>query len=596
MEQISQDDQKQLSEIIGLIYDSAQSPELWPKLLGVLDSTLGLPITLQEGQGNSVVSGHKTKIQILKPHFQRAIEFNHRFNSLESERNAVADVLDRLPIGIILADEKCTITAMNRHAKNILNENDALSTENNQLVLHSQTDTKKLHQAVSEVSGAQLSNQNLPQYKSMMVGSTSDSPCSIHITASNTASLPTDKSLVSIYISCAESRQEISANILAETYTLTPAETRLLKHLLNGSHSLSAVASKISVSKHTVRSQLKSILEKTNTHSQTELIKLVLTGPAALIGESAFTAPQNSPLNPEDNLSKQAEETSPLKGIRLMDGRWMEYTEFGDKNGTPLLHFHGWLHSKDKLHPHSNFAETYGLRVIVPERPGHGCSDPQKKHSLKNYCENDIQQLASHLGLDRFYVTGDGEGGPYALACAATLSERVIRAATTGCMPDPRFEHLENLLPFDRRLQILARSTPKSILHPFSKLILKALKKNNSYFELMASDFYISDQAVVSSDEHKQIFKDSMNNITPKNIDGIIDDYYLRLKDWDFKPEDIKTEVHIWHGIHDCFSNIESAKDIASAIPNCEPHFLQGHGHYVFITHWDEILHALVNG
>ncbi|GEM_PF-2233794 len=594
MERMSQDDQKQLSEIIGLIYDSAQSPELWPQLLSILDTTLGLPLDVQKDQENEVVSENKAKTQILKPHFRRAIEFNHRFNALENERNAVADVLDRLPIGIILTDENCTVTAMNQHAQNILNENDELTIKSNQLVLKSVTDTKNLHRVVRDIAVAQVNRHSSQQEKSMMIGAASDNPCSIYITPTNIDNLPTDVPLISIYISCAKSRQEISADILSETYTLTQAEARLLKHLLNGCHSLSEIANKQRISKHTVRSQLKSILEKTNTHSQTELIKMVLTGPAALIGARASTPVNISLSEPEANFSKNMSETPQTKGIRLMDGRWMEFTEFGDRHGTPLIHFHGWLHSKEKLHPYSTFAETHGLRVIVPERPGHGCSDPQHEHSLSHYCKRDIQQLASHLGIDSFYVTGDGEGGPYALACAATLTDRVKRAATTGCMPDPRFEHLENLLPFDRRLQILARSTPKSILYPFSKIILKALKKNNSYFELMASDFYESDRAIVSSDEHKKIFKESMNNVTSSNIDGIVADYYLRLKDWDFNPEDIKTEVHIWHGIHDCFSNIDSAKDIAAAIPNCKSHFLEENGHYIFISHWDEILSALI--
>jgi pimeloyl-ACP methyl ester carboxylesterase len=40
----------------------------------------------------------------------------------------------------------------------------------------------------------------------------------------------------------------------------------------------------------------------------------------------------------------------------------------------------------------------------------------------------DVRALADELGFDRFGVSGGSGGGPHALACAALLPDRVVRA------------------------------------------------------------------------------------------------------------------------------------------------------------------------
>ncbi len=68
---------------------------------------------------------------------------------------------------------------------------------------------------------------------------------------------------------------------LQEIYQLTGAEARVAVALSEGL-SVAAIAERDSVSVATVRQQLKMVLSKTDTHRQSELIHLILTGPAAL--------------------------------------------------------------------------------------------------------------------------------------------------------------------------------------------------------------------------------------------------------------------------------------------------------------------------
>jgi DNA-binding CsgD family transcriptional regulator len=69
---------------------------------------------------------------------------------------------------------------------------------------------------------------------------------------------------------------QLDAEFLASLYDFTPAEMRLVSALLRG-EDLIAIANANFVSVATLRSQLKSVFAKTNTHRQAQLVQLLLT-------------------------------------------------------------------------------------------------------------------------------------------------------------------------------------------------------------------------------------------------------------------------------------------------------------------------------
>lgn len=71
------------------------------------------------------------------------------------------------------------------------------------------------------------------------------------------------------------------AQRLAATYGMTPAEAQLTEAVVNGCV-LKRVADDRGVSIHTVRAQLKSAADKAGARRQTDLVRIVLTGPAVL--------------------------------------------------------------------------------------------------------------------------------------------------------------------------------------------------------------------------------------------------------------------------------------------------------------------------
>ena len=73
--------------------------------------------------------------------------------------------------------------------------------------------------------------------------------------------------------------------------------------------------------------------------------------------------------------------------------------------------------------PDPDAASDEHVRLIAPDRPGMGRSDPQPGHVVADW-PADVAALADTLGLETFGVVGWSAGTPYAFACAAFPSRR----------------------------------------------------------------------------------------------------------------------------------------------------------------------------
>src|SRR5258706_2153383 len=110
--------------------------------------------------------------------------------------------------------------------------------------------------------------------------------------------------------------------------------------------------------------------------------------------------------------------------FRYADGRLVTYREYGAPGGFPVLALHGTPGSRLKYAAAHADAARMGLRVISPDRWGYGRSDPHPEPALADYAR-DAAELLHGLNIGRFSVVGISGGGPYAVAVAAQLRERV---------------------------------------------------------------------------------------------------------------------------------------------------------------------------
>jgi len=119
--------------------------------------------------------------------------------------------------------------------------------------------------------------------------------------------------------------------------------------------------------------------------------------------------------------------------ITLKDGRKFGFGEYGDLNGKSLFHNHGHPGSRFVAKLFDETALQNGIRVIGVDRPGMGLSEFKPNPTLLDF-PDDIVELADTLGFDKFFVEGISGGGPYALACAYKVPDRLIKCGLIAGM------------------------------------------------------------------------------------------------------------------------------------------------------------------
>ena len=153
---------------------------------------------------------------------------------------------------------------MNAAASEIVQRSDGLAVDRNRLVCVRQADAVRLRELVTSSSDGALRVSRIGGRR----------PYQLWVTHSN-------PSEVIVLIVDAE-RVATGAEMLLELfYDLTPAESRLAAHLMNGC-SLAEAAKQLRIRRDTAKSHLKKIFSKTHTHRQSELVRLLLQSVAAL--------------------------------------------------------------------------------------------------------------------------------------------------------------------------------------------------------------------------------------------------------------------------------------------------------------------------
>ena len=89
--------------------------------------------------------------------------------------------------------------------------------------------------------------------------------------------------------------------------------------------------------------------------------------------------------------------TSIQQTLHLADGRILSYAEYGDPTGKPLFFFHGGNDSRLEAAILDETAQTLGVRILAPDRPGYGRSTFQPNRTFLDWPE-DVAQLADALG------------------------------------------------------------------------------------------------------------------------------------------------------------------------------------------------------
>jgi DNA-binding CsgD family transcriptional regulator/PAS domain-containing protein len=216
---------------------------------------------------------------LLVPHLERGYAIYSRLGGVRRARIALAEILDRLPTGVLVFDAKHAPVIVNRSARRILELRDGFTIERGRPRLSDRGEdgvfqtllTKacevalKGTRAVGDVM--QVSRPSGRRAFALMVSPLLDTP----------PGSAAGEAVSVAFIGDPDAGAVTTTEVLEQLYSLTHAEAELVRMLAEG-RSLEQVAAARSVTMNTVRSQLKQVFSKTDTNRQGDLVRLVLTG------------------------------------------------------------------------------------------------------------------------------------------------------------------------------------------------------------------------------------------------------------------------------------------------------------------------------
>jgi len=119
-----------------------------------------------------------------------------------------------------------------------------------------------------------------------------------------------------------------------------------------------------------------------------------------------------------------------VSNYQLNNGNIIAWREWG--SGVPLIMLHGWSMSSVVFSEVAEILAT-DFRVLCPDLPGHGQSDPSTSFSVDG-CALALLEWSRLLGLESSHLLGWSLGGQVAIKLAAdygTFVDKLILIATT---------------------------------------------------------------------------------------------------------------------------------------------------------------------
>jgi pimeloyl-ACP methyl ester carboxylesterase len=271
--------------------------------------------------------------------------------------------------------------------------------------------------------------------------------------------------------------------------------------------------------------------------------------------------------------------------VRLADGRTLACLGLGDPVGSPVLYFHGFPGSRLEARVAAAAAGRLGLRLLAVDRPGFGQSAFQPGRRIGDW-PADVTALADELGLERFSIVGVSGGAPYALACAASLADRLAGVALLCPLgPLAIAGSTAGMVTHDRVLLTLAARAPP-LARAVAHLIAHWIRRGpDRCLEFLTAGLDSPDRDLFADSGYRSLMTESMMEALRQGGRGAARELTLIARPWDFRLEDVRMRVSLWQGLADQILPAAMARRWTARLPACESRYIAGEGHLSLVVH-----------
>lgn len=280
----------------------------------------------------------------------------------------------------------------------------------------------------------------------------------------------------------------------------------------------------------------------------------------------------------------------------LPDGRKLAYAEFGKPHGFPVLFFHGAPSSR--LEPLLIGDEAFAklnLRLISPDRPGMGGSDFQPNRGFSDWPQ-DVISLADVLGLKEFSILGNSGGGGYAAVCAARIPERLHNVViVSGGWKMNQPEAMNNLPLRNRLVFIIADKMPFLLKPLLNMMAAPSQGEPEQQLAQLKPTLHSADYAIFQQPGKLDALNQAIQEAMRQGTKGAEWDLRLYVRDWDFRLDEIRIPLKLFHGEEDRNAPIALVRKMVAQIPTAQLTTYKNEAHLsTFNNHLDELARALI--
>jgi len=266
--------------------------------------------------------------------------------------------------------------------------------------------------------------------------------------------------------------------------------------------------------------------------------------------------------------------------LTLPDGRRITYADYGDPAGPVVLECVGTPQSRLADLQQIDLAERMGFRMLVPDRPGFGGSDPQPGRTLEDW-PADAAALMDALGVGRFAVLGGSGGGPYAVACGVLLGERVTAVALVA-PAEPRGAPAHGFVPAQDPVALRERG------ETIARLARDDPDGLDAFFAPDLSDTDREEMAALDPGVRARGLE-NLREAFRQGADGYVEDHAINGSEWGHLLPRLTRPTRVWQGDDDNNVPAEATRWLAAQIPGAQLTVLSGAGHGLTDEVWPEI-------
>jgi DNA-binding CsgD family transcriptional regulator len=219
----------------------------------------------------------RARLESIVPLMNNALKLFSAYTQNSFVEEFYEKLLGSMDIASVILNAKLEVLSANKQAKQVFTSRDGVFLRRNSLRCSHSPDQEKLEDVCHELMAKARDERQIQHTSSISIDRTSsDTKWDVHIRSVEKKNVVFGEGGPELVLllqgpvrDCAPSQSR-----LIEVFGVTPAEAKLIAHLVDGL-TLTAAAEALGVSRNTARAQLSSIFTKTGVNRQAHLVKLV---------------------------------------------------------------------------------------------------------------------------------------------------------------------------------------------------------------------------------------------------------------------------------------------------------------------------------